>query len=169
ALGQRRRLLAERGLVFLVGHAVVERVVEGQAAGGADGAGDPAPPGRRLAGQPGALDVQLARAVADLVLVELEPGAAERIGLDDVAASVEVAPVDAGHDVGVGVVPQLGTGPVEQAGGEQHRAVAAVEDQRLPGPDTRENLRPPRRHRPTSAVTPTSWLAFTTASVESFA
>src|SRR5207247_10580574 len=93
------------------------------------------PGGRRpLARGLAALRFGLLRAVADLVLVELEAGSAERVGLDDVATGVEVALVDARDDIGVGVVPQLGTGAVEQTRREQHGAVPAVEDEALPRP-----------------------------------
>src|SRR5207245_4919943 len=115
----------------------------------------------------GALDVQLARALADPVHVQLEPGAAERVGLDDVAAGVEVPLVDAGHHVGVRVVPQLGAGAVEKPGREEHRAVAAVEHPRLAGADPVDDLAAARAHVATG--TPTSCLALTTASVESLA
>src|SRR5439155_9724654 len=123
--------------------------------------------GRDLAREPRPLDVQLTRAVAQRVLVELEPRAAERVGLDDVAARVEIALVDAGHDVGVGVVPQLGARAVEQAGREQHGAVAAVEDERVSGLDALHDLPAARLHAETA--TPSSIFAFTTASVESLA
>src|SRR5207253_1777066 len=137
------------------------------AARGPDRARDEAARRRDLARQLRALDVQLARAVAQRVLVELEARPAERVRLDDVAARVEVAAVDAGHDVGVGVVPQLGTGAVEQAGREQHRAVAAVEDEDLPHLDALDDLPTTRGHA--GSVTPSRCLAFTTAIVESLA
>src|SRR5213596_1425899 len=160
ALRERRGLLPERLLVLLVGHARVQRVILGESARGADGARDEAARGRDLAREPRPLDVQLTRAVAQRVLVELEPRAAERVGLDDVAARVKIALVDAGHDVGVGVVPQLGARAVEQAGREQHGAVAAVEDERVSGLDALHDLPAARLHAETA--TPSSIFAFTT-------
>src|SRR4030095_2267148 len=118
---------------------------------------------------PRALVVQRGRAVTDLVLVELEPGAAEGVRLDDLAAGAEVARVDAPHDVGVRVGPQLGTGAVRAPGREQHGAVTAVEDERLAGADPVDDLPAARLHEATSAVAPTRVLAFTTARVESLA
>ena len=167
ALGQRLGLLAERRLVLLVGHALVEGIVLGQPAGRPDGAGHVASRRRRGSGQPRALLVQLARAITDLILVELEPGASERVGLDDVAAGVEVALMDPAHDVGVSVVPELGTGAVEKPGGEEHGAVAAVEDEGLAAPDPLDDFPAARFHR--AASTRSSCLAFTTAWVESLA
>ena len=59
------------------------------------------------------MHVQLAGPVAELVLVQLEPAAAEGVGLDEVRARVEVALVDAADDLGVRVVPELGAGAVD--------------------------------------------------------
>src|SRR3989442_1202662 len=94
-------------------------------------------------------------------------GATERVGLDDVAAGVDIPLVDRADDVGVGVVPQLRTGAVGETGREEHGAVAAVEDQRLALADALEDLPAAGLHRATS--TPSSSLARTTASVESLA
>ena len=167
ALGQRLGLLAERRLVLLVGHALVEGIVLGQPAGRPDGAGHVASRRRRGSGQPRALLVQLARAITDLILVELEPGASERVGLDDVAAGVEVALMDPADDVGVGVVPQLGAGAVQEPGGEEHGAVPAVEDERLAAANALDDFPAACLHRATP--TPSSCLALTTACVESLA
>src|SRR5207249_8594341 len=100
-------------------------------------------------------------------LVELQARAAKGVRLDDLAAGVEVALVDGPHDVGVGVVPQLGAGAVRQARREQHRAVAAVEHEPLAGPHPLEHVPAARLHEAAAAATPTRALAFTTASVES--
>src|SRR4029450_12775490 len=71
---------------------------------------------------------------------ELEAGAAEGIGLHEVRAGVEIPLVDAAHDVGVRVVPQVRAGPVEQAGVEERGPVTAVEDEELTGLDPRDDL-----------------------------
>jgi hypothetical protein len=131
-LGERGRLLLEGLEILLVGGDVVSHaVVGGHARGGPDGASDPAAGRAHRAGELGTLDVQLAGPVADLVLVELEPGAAERVGLDEVRTRVEVALVDVADHVGMRVVPELGAGPVEEPGVEQRGAVAPVEDKQL--------------------------------------
>ena len=169
ALGQRGRLLLEGLEVLLVGDALVEGVVEGQAAGRPDRSRDVGRRRRRRPRQPRALLVQLAGAVADLVLVELEPGAAERVRLDDMAAGAEVARVDAPDDVGVRIVPQLGAGAVGEPGREEHGAIAPVEHERLAPADPVDDLPAARLHEATPAAAPTSALAFTTASVESLA
>src|SRR5947208_3273497 len=169
ALGERLRLLAERRDVLLVGHPRVERVVAGQPARGADRARDVCVARGDRPGQPRTLRVQLARPLTELVLVELEAAAAEGVGLDDLAAGVEVAFVDPLHDLGVGVVPQLGAPTVGEARGEEHGAVPAVEDEDLARADAFEDFPAARRHGATSASTPRSVLALTTARVESFA
>src|SRR5207244_3654215 len=142
-------------------------VVDRQAAGRPDRPRDVPGLRRRRPRQPGALIVQLARAVTDLVLVELESRAAERVGLDDLTAGVEISRVDAPHHVGVGVVPELGAGAVREPGGEQHRPVAAVEHERFAAADPLDDLPSTRPHGATSALTRA--LALTTASVESLA
>src|SRR5206468_2029194 len=115
-----------------------------------------------------ALLAQLPCPPADPVLAELEAAAAEGAGRADLAARVAVALVDPSHDVGVGVVPQLGTGAVREARREQHGAVAAVEDEDLARAHALADLPAARRHGDaTLASTPTSVLALTTARVES--
>src|SRR4029077_14630365 len=109
-------------------------------------------------------------AVALVVLAQLERGAPEGVGLDQLRARVEVAPVDAPHHVVVGVVPQLRAVAVAEARVEERGAVAAVEDQALARADPLDDLpaaRPRRHHAFT--VTPSSSLARTTAMVESLA
>ena len=99
--------------------------------------------GRGRADQPRAPLVELASPVAEPVLVQLEARPAERVGLDEIRAGVEVGPVDVPDDVGMRVVPELGAGAVREASREQHRAVASVEDQQLAGPHAREPLPAP--------------------------
>jgi len=48
--------------------------------------------------------------------------------------------VDAFDDVGMRVVPELGTRAVREAGGEEHRAVPAIEDEQFAGSRAREAL-----------------------------
>src|SRR5256885_866725 len=86
-----------------------------------------------------------------------------------VAAGVEVALVDRADDVGVRVVPQLRAGAIQEPGGEEHRAVAAVEDQRLAAADALEDFPPARAHDGTASATPRRAFALTTARVESLA
>jgi hypothetical protein len=76
--------------------------------------------------------------------------------------------MDLPHDIGVGVVPQLGARPVEEPSREELRPVAAVEHEDLSGPDALEDLPAAPRHR-APATTPSKALALTTASVESVA
>ena len=123
--------------------------------------------GQTDARQPRALLVQLARAVADLVLVELEPRAAEGVGLDEIRARVEVALVDAADHLGMRVVPELRAGAVEQARVEERGAVAAVEDEALPALRALDDLPAARARHQATAATPSSSLARTTAMVES--
>ena len=168
-LGERFRLLAERLDVLLVGRVAERLVLRGQTARGADGARDVQAGRADRAREARALLIQLARPVADPVLVQLEPGAAERVGLDDLAARVVVALVDARDDICVRVVPQLRAGAVRQARREQLGPVAAVEDQHTAAPGALEHLPAVRLHRATSARTPSSCLALMTAAVESLA
>src|SRR5262249_39884040 len=168
ALGEGLGLLGERRFVFLVGDALVERVVLGQPTRGPDGACDEAAARRDGAPEPRAFGLELSRAIAELVLVELQARAAERVCLDDVAARAEVALVDPGHHVGVRVVPQLRARAVEQPGGEEHRAVAAVEHERVAPLDALDDL-PAARLAHAETATPSTALASTTASVESLA
>jgi hypothetical protein len=48
--------------------------------------------------------------------------------------------MDPRDNICVSIVPQLGAGAVEQASGEEHRAVAAVEDERLAAADAVNDL-----------------------------
>ena len=173
--GKGMGLFPERREVLLVGgHVLADPVVERQVAGGPDGAGHEAAGRAGRAGQPHALLVQLAGARAHVVphalvvLVQLERGAAEGVGLDEVRARVEVALVDPAHHVRVRVVPELRAVAVAEARVEERGAVAAVEDQALAGAEALHDLpaaRAGRHHAFTG--TPSSSLARTTAMVES--
>src|SRR5205823_8239981 len=146
--------------------AIVRRHRARRAAGATHVAAGRAPRPR----QPRAQRVQLGRALPDAVLVELEPARAERVGLDEVRARLEIPAVDPPHHVGVCVVPELRTGAVGETSREQRRAVAAVEDQELATPGPFDDL--PAARAPSRQVltgTPSSCLARTTASVESLA
>ena len=134
ALGEGLRLLAKGRHVLLVGGVTEGLVLGGEAAGRADGAGHVAPRGGGGAGEPRPLLVELAGPVAQPVLVELEAGPPEGVGLDEIGAGVEVTLVDPPDHVGVGVVPELGAGAVQEPGREEHGPVAAVEDEALPRP-----------------------------------
>src|SRR5262249_42582570 len=101
--------------------------------------------------------------------VQLQARAAERVGLDDVAAGAEVAAVNTAHDVGVGVVPQLRARAVPEPRREQHRPVAAVAHEHLTAAHPLDDLPPPRLHDATPPAAATSALALTTARVESLA
>ena len=72
----------------------------GQEAGRADRAGDEAVLADRLAGDLRRLDVDLERVLAEAPLVELEPGALEGVGLDDLGPGLDHRLVDALDDVG---------------------------------------------------------------------
>src|SRR5207245_10114026 len=94
--------------------------------------------------------------------------ASERVRPEDVAAGADGSGVNPLRRLGVGVVPELGASPVREAGREQHGAVPAVEDERLPRAHPLDDLPAPRLHDVT-AVAPSNALALTTANVESFA
>src|SRR5262249_42596088 len=168
ALGEGGCLLLEGGEVLFIGrHVVAHAVVEGEAARRADGARNVALGRAHGAGELRALYVELARAVSDLVLVELEPRPTEGVGLHEVRAGPEIALVDTLHHVGMRVVPELRAGAVEQARVEEGGAVAAVEDAPLARLRPLHNLPAAGTRHQAATVTPRSSLARTTASVES--
>ncbi len=115
--------------LVLVAHLGVADLAEGGELGaGTDRAGDPAGPvGRRVAGgdllgDAGGGHVQLVGPVGDAVLGERQPEAAEAVGLDDLAADVEVGGVEPRDELGPGdheqLVAALEVGAAEVVGGE---------------------------------------------------
>src|SRR5262249_34662502 len=105
--------------------------------------------------------------VALVVLLELEGGGPEGVGLHDVGACGEIPLMDAAHHVGVGIVPQLRAVAFAQPRFEEHGAVSAVEEEDLTPANALDDL--PARRGHAAAGTPIKALALMTARVESFA
>src|SRR5262249_31295351 len=157
-------LLREGLKIFVVRRDVAaDAVLGGNGARGTDGAGHVASGRAYGTRQLRAFDVQFAGPVAELVMVQLESGAAARVGPDEARARSEVALVDPADDLRVRVVPQPGAGAARQPGREERRAVAAVEDEALAGLDALDDLPAARARHQTAATTPSSSLARTTA------
>ena len=126
ALDERRGLLGEGG-----GGQIELRLRRhaGDQPDRSHGAGDPHVLAGRLAGEPRAREVERAHLVAEAVAVEPEGVRAERVGLDDVRAGVDVVLVDLGDHVRPGDVELLEVLHDEDAALVEERAHGAVEHQ----------------------------------------
>src|SRR3989338_2195003 len=102
ACGQRLGLLLEVLEVLLVAGVAERLVLEGEMARGADGPGHPLGGRADVAREARPLDVELAGPLSDPVGAELQPRAAEGVGLDEVRAGVEGPFVDPAADAGGG-------------------------------------------------------------------
>jgi hypothetical protein len=105
-----------------------------------DGAGHEGPPLRRLAGDPRALPVDRPHLGVEPVGPELEPVGAERVGLDDVGAGLEVLVVDLADEAGVREVELVEAAVQEDPARVEHRAHGPVEHER-PGREPVEKRR----------------------------
>ena len=94
----------------------------------ADRTGHERASGRGLAGDARALAVDLHDLRVEAVGPELQPVRAERVGLDDVGARVDVFLVHRAHQLGVRQVELVEAAVHEHAAGVQHRAHGAVAD-----------------------------------------
>ena len=81
-------------------------------------------------GQDGGGPVELIHPGLVAVHAQAQPVAAERVGHDDLRSGIQVAPVDAPHDVRVAKVPELRWVTELEPGGEEHRAHRAVRHDR---------------------------------------